>query len=44
MKQILLKEEQVQYLLQKDDTLDTSSTNKLSKLTGSAKVLNLTRK
>lgn len=40
----LLTEEQVQYLLQKDDTLDTSSTDKLSKLTGSAKVLKLTRK
>lgn len=40
----LLTEEQVQYLLQKDDTLDSSSTNKLSELTGSAKVLKRTRK
>lgn len=40
----LLTEEQVQYLLYKDDTLATSSTDKLSKLTGSAKVLELTRK
>lgn len=37
----LLTEEQVQYLLQKDETLDASSTDKLSKLTGSAKVLKL---
>ncbi len=40
----LLTEEQVQYLLQKDESLGTSSTDKLSKLTGSAQVLKLTRK
>ena len=40
----LLTEEQVQYLLHKDDTLDASSMDKLSKLTGSTKVLKLTRK
>ena len=40
----LLTKEQVQYLLHKDDTLDASSTDKLSKLTGSTKVLKLTRK
>lgn len=40
----LLTEEQVRYLLQKDDALEASSTDKLLKLTGSAKVLKLTRK
>ncbi len=39
----LLTEEQVQYLLQKDDTLDSSSTNKLLELTGSTKVLKRSR-
>lgn len=40
----LLTEEQVRYLLKKDDNLATTSNDKLSELTGSVRVLKLTRK